>query len=189
MHTYARADSATWLTAAGGGGRRAGLIPNPANPTAPLIVGYTLRDLWICDVTQPPSDDVCVFDNYETVDDPIRLPVRKGTAAPCACCASARRRAAFDLEPAWRRRLGEATGAAGRAHRQFCQDRRDLGPVWADHDADAARRAGARGRLPARPSAATTLACQWAAATHPLTRGPGSDAGASGRARTGAAAR
>ena len=61
-----------------GGPGSLGLIPNPADETRPLIVGYTLRDLWICDVTQPPTDDVCVFDNYETVEDPIRLPFRKG---------------------------------------------------------------------------------------------------------------
>jgi hypothetical protein len=65
--------------------RVTGLVPYPTDPTRPLIVGYTLRDLWVCDVTQPPSDDVCVFDNYEIIEDPVRLPFRKGV---CVCMHS-----------------------------------------------------------------------------------------------------
>mgnify|MGYP001135585325 CR=1 FL=1 len=47
------------------------------DPTIPAVLGYNLRDLYIC--SEPANDANCVFDNYEFDMNP--LPMRKGNFA------------------------------------------------------------------------------------------------------------
>jgi len=51
-------------------------------PNQPLILGYALRDLFICKQGLPPSAENCVSDNYETHELlGFSLPIRKGNFA------------------------------------------------------------------------------------------------------------
>jgi len=61
---------------------RMGMAPRIGNPDVPFLIGYALRDLFICKEGLKPSDENCVSDNYETVEIAgISVPVRKGTFA------------------------------------------------------------------------------------------------------------
>jgi hypothetical protein len=63
-------------------GFRAGMVALPTNPPTPLLIGYTMRDLFICSDPESPSDATCVHDNYETVvlrdNGGVGVPVRLG---------------------------------------------------------------------------------------------------------------
>lgn len=61
---------------------RAGLAPRYLRPNQPLVIGYALRDLFICKEGLEPSDDNCVSDNYETIEVlGFAFPLRKGEFA------------------------------------------------------------------------------------------------------------
>jgi len=58
----------------------AGLAPKYLRPNQPLVLGYSLRELFLC--TLPPTNDSCIFDNYDTLElAGFPLPIRKGDFA------------------------------------------------------------------------------------------------------------
>lgn len=63
---------------------RAGLAPAYVRPDQPILLGYSLRKLYICDETNPhPRIEDCEDDNYETVEVAgFSLPLRIGNFVP-----------------------------------------------------------------------------------------------------------
>eukprot|EP00002_Diphylleia_rotans_P007625 TRINITY_DN17285_c0_g1_i1.p1 TRINITY_DN17285_c0_g1~~TRINITY_DN17285_c0_g1_i1.p1 ORF type:complete len:617 (-),score=127.58 TRINITY_DN17285_c0_g1_i1:140-1990(-) len=61
---------------------RAGMAPSLRNPEIPFLLGYRMRKLYNCPYGVLPTDENCVFDNFETIETrEWPAPIRKGNFA------------------------------------------------------------------------------------------------------------